>query len=164
MELSIDKPVSQALGAWVLPIGHGASVAVGRFELKYIEYVATGVTLPGLPAYCERGFVWRDRFIPVLDLCSLIERRRAPVLEGEQMVAVIAYENMQNQLELGAILLQGVPKLLAINPEQSAAIEDLNATWQPLAHAAFSVDDQLYPVLDLRSLFGSSPAELLCLH
>ena len=152
------------LGAWLLPIGRGASVAIGQYELKYIEYVKTSVTLPGLPAYCERGFQWRDHFIPMLDLYSLAERRRIPVADGEQMVAIIAYENAQNEILFGAIFLQGVPKLMSVKPQQSVPVAELKTAWRLLSHAAFRDQDNLYPVLDLRCLFDKTPADLLVLH
>jgi chemotaxis signal transduction protein len=152
------------LGAWLLPIGHGASVAVGRHELKYIEYISAGVTLPGLPAYCEQGFQWRERFIPALDLHSLVERRRIPMPEGERMAAIIAYENAQGTIDLGAIFLQGVPKLLSVLPQQSVPVAELKTAWRLVSHAAFVSQDTIYPVLDLRCLFDKTPADLLVLH
>ncbi|MES2822898.1 MAG: hypothetical protein V4732_04800 [Pseudomonadota bacterium] len=152
------------LGAWVLPIGHGASVAIGQYELKYIEYIKTSITLPGLPAYCEKGFQWRDHFIPMLDLYSLAERRRIPMAEGEQMVAIIAYENLQGEIHFGAIFLQGIPKLMPVKPQQSVAVTELDTAWRLLSHAAFRDQEILYPVLDLRCLFDKTPADLLVLH
>ena len=152
------------LGAWVLPIGHGASVAIGQDELKYIDYDKNTVTLPGLPAYCEKGFQWRDHFIPALDLYSLAERRRIPMAEGEQMVAIIAYENNLGKIEFGAIFLRGVPKLMLVNPQQSVSVAELKTAWRLLSHAAFKDQDNIYPVLDLRCLFDKTPADLLVLH
>ncbi len=153
-----------ALGAWILPIGHGASVAVGQHELKYIEYITDSVILPGLPAYCEKGFQWHDHFIPALDLYSLTERRRIPMTNGEQIAAIIAYENAQGKIDFGAIFLQGVPKLMSVKPQQSVPLTELKTVWRLLSHAAFRDEDTLYPVLDLRCLFDKSPSDLLSLH
>ena len=166
MKLDVENSPANTheLAAWILPIGHGASVAIGRYELKYIEYLNAGITLPGLPAYCEQGFQWRDHFISALDLHSLAERRRAPVVVGEQMAAIIAYENTQGELEFGAIFLHGVPKLLTVQANQSVPVSELKSAWRLLANAAFRDQDQLYPVLNLRCLFDQSPADLLSLH
>jgi chemotaxis signal transduction protein len=139
-------------------------VAVGRYELKYIEYINACVRLPGLPAYCEQGFLWRDRFIPALDIHELVSRRRTRVQEEERMAAIIAYENGEGQIDMGAIFLRGIPRLLPVKPEQSVAINNLDTTWQLLAHAAFADQDQCYPVLDLRALFDRTPADLLAMH
>ena len=152
------------LGAWILPISSTASVAVGRYELKYIEYISACVSLPGLPAFCEQGFVWRNRFIPALDIHSLLTRRRLPVTEGEQLAAIIAYENRLGELAMGAILLRGVPKLSPVKPSQSVALTELSPELQLLAQAAFNDENNLYPVLDLRNLFDRTPVDLLSLH
>lgn len=152
------------LGAWVLPISAGTSVAVGRYELKHIEFINASLTLPCLPAFCEQGFVWRNHFVPMLDLHSLINRRRMSASTAEQLAAIIAYETAQGELAVGAILLRGVPRLTRVAPAQSVAISELDADWQRLAHAAFKDDKALYPVLDLRGLFDKSPADLLALH
>ena len=159
-----QNEVPQDLAAWILPISSTQSVAVGRYELKYIEYVDAVVELPGLPAFCEQGFVWRNRFIPALDVWSLLTRRRMPVTNVEHLAAIIAYENAQGEIALGAILLAGVPKLLAIAPAQSVAVTELQQEWQLLAQAAFKDENTLYPVLDLRCLFDRTPVDLLSLH
>jgi chemotaxis signal transduction protein len=155
---------TQELSAWILPISANASVAVGRYELKYIEYINASVSLPGLPAFCEQGFVWRNRFVPVLDIQSLITRRRMPATETEQLAAIIAYENAQGELALGAILLRGVPKLSIVKPSQSVAVTQLSSELQLLAQAAFKDENSIYAVLDLRSLFDRTPVDLLSLH
>jgi hypothetical protein len=154
----------QELAAWILPISPTQCVAVGRYELKYIEYVDSVVGLPGLPAFCEQGFVWRNRFIPALDLWSLLTRRRMPATNAEHLAAIIAYENAQGEISIGAILLAGVPKLIAVAPAQSVAVTELHQEWQLLAQAAFKDENTLYPVLDLRCLFDKTPADLLSLH
>lgn len=152
------------LGAWVLPISAGTSVAVGRYELKHIEFINTSLTLPCLPAFCEQGFVWRNHFVPMLDLHSLIQRRRMSGSAAEQLAAIIAYEGAMGELAVGAILLRGVPRLIRVAPAQSVSTSELDVDWQRLAHAAFKDDKALYPVLDLRCLFDKSPADLLALH
>ncbi len=158
------QDAAQELAAWILPISATASVAVGRYELKYIEYISTCVSLPGLPAFCEQGFVWRNRFIPAVDIHSLLTRRRLPATEGEQLAAIIAYETALGELAMGAILLRGVPKLSSVKPSQSVALTELNPELQLLAQAAFKDANHLYPVLDLRSLFDKTPVDLLSLH
>lgn len=155
---------SNELGAWLLPIDATVSVAVGRYELKYIEYISASIRLPGLPAYCEEGFLWRDRFVPALDLHELLTRRRTPPSDKERMVAIISYDNAQGDLDFGAIFLRGAPRLLQIRPEQSVALATLDSPWQLLAHAAFNDGEHAYPVLDLGSLFNQTPVDLLSIH
>lgn len=152
------------LSAWLLPISSTQSVAVGCYELKYIEYVDAVVSLPGLPAFCEKGFMWRDRFIPALDVWSLSTRRRMQNQSSEHLAAIIVYENAQGDLAVGAILLAGVPKLVAVAPAQSVAVTELKQEWQQLAHAAFKDERTVYPVLNLRCLFDNTPTDLLSLH
>lgn len=154
----------ESLGAWLLPIDSATSVAIGRYELKYIEYINTSLRVPGLPAYCEQGFIWRDQFIPALDLHELVTRCRTRPSEGERMAAIIAYENANGKIDIGALFLQGVPRLLEVSPQQSRATSTLASPWQLLAHAAFTADDHTYPVLDLRALFDQTPADLLSMH
>ena len=185
-DLPDDVKDPNELGAWILPISQDVSVAVGRYELKYIEYISAGVTLPGVPAYCEQGFVWRNRFIPALDIQNLVSRRRVSAPAGEQLAAIVAYENASGEIDLGAILLRGIPKLIGIAPQQSVAVSQLQTEWQLLAQAAFHVNvnagaeinteektgnsegikeqQGIFPVLDLRSLFDKTPADLLALH
>jgi chemotaxis signal transduction protein len=161
---AVDAQHALELGAWVLPISASASVAVGRYELKHIEFVNTSLTLPCLPAFCEQGFLWRNQFVPLLDLHSLISRRRMTLTAAEQLAAIIAYETAEGALAVGAILLRGVPRLIRVTPAQSMSVNELAVDLQRLAHAAFKDEKALYPVLDLRALFDKSPAALLALH
>lgn len=151
------------LAAWILPVSAQTNIAVGKYELKYIEYINC-VSLPGLPAFCEQGFVWRNRFIPAIDIHSLITRRRMPGADKERLAAIVAYENLQGDLNLGAILLHGVPKLLTVQPSQSVNLAELISEFQLLSQAAFKDENNLYPVLNLRSLFNQTPVDLLSLH
>jgi chemotaxis signal transduction protein len=160
----VDGQCALELGAWVLPISPETSVAIGRYELKHIEFINTSISLPGLPAFCEQGFVWRNHFVPMLDLQSLISRRRMAATQTEQLAAIIAFERSQGDLAIGAILLRGVPKLVRVAAAQSVATGELDSDWQRFALAAFRDNNRLYPVLDLRCLFDKSPADLLSLH
>ncbi|MFO1388265.1 chemotaxis protein CheW [Cellvibrio sp.] len=159
----VEETPEAQLSAWILPISSSEVVAVGQYELKHIESVSSLVSLPGLPAFCEQGFVWRDRFIPALDLWSLVTRKR-PVSAKEGLAAIIAYESTEGELAMGAILLSGVPKLLPVSASQSVAITELASHWQMLVQAAFKTDANVFPVLDLGRLFGKTPADLLSLH
>ncbi|RYY75085.1 MAG: hypothetical protein EOO52_12320 [Gammaproteobacteria bacterium] len=159
-----EQSNSQDLGAWILPISAQTNVAVGKYELKYIEYINHCVSLPGLPAFCEQGFIWRNRFIPVLDIHSLVTRRRIPTTDKEQLAAIVAYENTQGKVSMGAILLRGVPKLSSVKPAQSAPLVSLAPEFQLLSQAAFKDGDNLYPVLDLPGLFNRTPVDLLSVH
>lgn len=155
----------ERLEAWLLPISKDMTVAVGRYELKYIEYPQTMVALPGLPAYCEQGFVWREHFVPVIDLHGLISRRRPPITEGDDMVAVIAYEQgADSRLAVGAITLRGVPQPVAVDAMQAIPASELEGVWPLLSLAAFRQHEQVYPVLDLCQLFDTTPKELLHLN
>lgn len=163
-DLAEKTASTSAMGAWILPVSANACVAVGRYELKHIEYIKNCITLPGLPAFCEQGFLWHDQFIPALDVHSLVTRRRMSSGEGEQMAAIVAYEDSSGELSVGAILLRGVPKLVKVNAEQSIAVSELASEWQLLAAAAFKDEQSSYPVLDLRGLFDRTPADLLAMH
>lgn len=155
---------AENLGAWLLPVTDTAVVAVGRYELKYIEYISSSIRLPGLPDYCAQGFIWRDRFVPAVDLQQLALPNEPIISNTERLAAIIAYENSDGSLATGAIYLRGVPRLLQIKPEQSLSINQLETSWQLIAHAAFQAQDRIYPVLDLRALFDSTPADLNALH
>ena len=163
-ETSAVEPSLQNLGSWILPISAKATVAVGKYELKYIEYISSCVSLPGLPAFCEQGFIWRNQFIPALDIHSLVTRRRMQGTDKEQLAAIIAYEDAQGTLTMGAILLRGVPKLLPVKASQSVSLAELAPEFQSLSQAAFKDENNLYPVLNLRSLFDKTPVDLLSLH
>ncbi len=162
--MDLKNQASLELGAWLLPIGQDQFVSVGRYELKHLEYIGKLVSLPGLPAFCERGFLWREKFIPAVEIQSLVARKRITVSDSEQLAAIVAYEDIDGEILLGAILLQGVPKLISVNPSQSVSLYELSEKFRRLAQAAFKDNDEVYPVLNLSCLFDKSPADLLSLH
>lgn len=166
--MDVQPPISEAgeqqLAAWILPISPTQSVAVGQYELKHLEHINSLVTLPGLPAFCERGFVWHNRFIPAVDLRSLVTRKRMTPTAQEHLAAIIAYESAEGEIAMGALLLAGMPKLISVSPSQSVEVTELQQEWQLLAQAAFSNATNIFPVLNLRCLFDKTPADLLSLH
>lgn len=159
-----DRPEALPLQAWLLPIAEGMTVALGPAELKYLEQIQTPVVVPGLPAYSEQGFIWREQFIPIINLQQLITRRRTP-LPQEQLVAIVAYQSGDDEpLQLGALALSDMPRLTEIDPEQAQPLDALAGPWQRLAHAVFTRDNTPCPVLDLAHLFGTEPHQLLTRH
>lgn len=141
----------QQLDAWLLPVADDVTIAIGRYELKYIEHVAAGDLKTSLKGAGD--FFWRGRYIPVLDIAALAEVKTLPPVAGERIVAIVAYEDLAGNLLMGAIFLVDVPQMIHIHPSQNVAVEFMPHPWPQLAHAAFSYHQRDYPVLNLSALF-----------
>lgn len=148
------------LKAWILPLSENLSVALGHAELKYLEQIDKPVAAPGLPAHCKQGFLWRGQLIPILDLCQWVNPQRPPITD-EQLVAIVAYQPKAGQeLQLGALSLSAVPKLVEVDPDEAQPAENLPMPWRTLAHAAFQQGQNHYPVLNLSGLFSPNDGPL----
>lgn len=143
--------LDQQLDGWLLPIADDVIVAIGRYELKYIEYLAAEVGYAS--AKGARDFFWRGRYIPVLDVATLAEASAEDATLSERIVAIVAYEDIAGNLLMGAIFLVDIPQMVHINSSQCVAVELLPHPWPSLAHAAFSYQHRDYPVLNLSALF-----------
>lgn len=147
----------QQLDAWLLPVADDVTIAIGRYELKYIEHVAAGDVKASLKG--ARDFFWRGRYIPVLDVATLAEAETLPPVAEERIVAIVAYEDIAGNLLMGAIFLVDIPQMIHIHPSQNVAVELLSRPWPQLAHAAFFHQQRDYPVLNLSALFVDQSAE-----
>jgi chemotaxis signal transduction protein len=147
----------QQLDAWLLPVADNVTIAIGRYELKYIEHVTAGDLKA--PLQGVRDFFWRGRYIPVLDVAALAGVETLLPVAGECIVAIVAYEDLAGNLLMGAIFLVDVPQMIHILPSQNVAVESMPHPWPQLAHAAFSYHQRDYPVLNLSALFVNQRIE-----
>lgn len=161
-----EQDTSRPLSAWLLTLSDGNEIVLAQGEVKYLEQVSQLVTVPGLPAYSSQAFVWRDQFIPLLQLSHLLTPRPLTTPKAP-LVAIVAYRSAEDDtqaLQLGALPLAGKPELIHVTPEQARPLESLKERWPHLSCAALSYREQLYPVLDLTRLFDSTPHALITLH
>jgi len=140
----------QELSAWILPVADDVMIAIGRYELKYIEHINTTANLVDCTA---KEFFWRGRTIPVLNIAGMINANQTPDNNAARIAAIVAYEDVAGELLMGVIFVVDIPQLVKINSRQSVAVEVLPQPWPLLAHAAFSHRENTYPVINLSAIF-----------
>ena len=81
--------MSEGIGAWLLQLNDSRSVATSEQEV--IEYLVHPqlFPIPFTPEHCSSIVQWRDRMLPVIDICPLFGDQPDDEAQG---IVVLAYQ------------------------------------------------------------------------
>jgi hypothetical protein len=157
-----EKALGEALGeAWLLQLSQNLCVAIGRYELKYLETDYELIQVPGAPDYCNRCIHWQEQLIPVLEAPRLLQASTSSaVLASEAAglaisgLAIVAYEGQGQGMGLGALAVVHPPSLVAIAASQALDLQALPPRLRSYSRACFAYQGQSLGCLNLGHLFS----------
>lgn len=137
--------------AWLLTAGVDFAIA----ERHMVEYLRSPQILevPLRPPHCAGVTIWRERWIPVLDMAQI---NPAPSTAGAPVhVVVLAYQFAPGEaLHHGALVVHTRPREAWVSDAMACPLPDDLAALQHLACACFSLDEKAIPVVDVTRLFS----------
>lgn len=109
-------------------------------------------------AYYARGVMhWHGRWIPVLDLQSLL--MACPAFKrgtNPRFAFVLAYtDSATNKPAFGAVALNAMPQTVAVTDADACALPNRSDLWPFIAASCFSHRGAVIPIVDTDRLFGS---------
>lgn len=109
-------------------------------------------------AYYARGLLqWQNRWIPVLDMESLI--MACPVFERgsiPRFALVLSYiDYATGGVAFGAIALTAMPQTISVTDEDACALPSRSDLWPYIAMSCVSYRGAVIPIIDTNRLFGS---------
>lgn len=139
--------------AWVLDVGSGQQVAVGRQQLVEFVRAVEVLHVPLAREYCAGVIVWREQLVPVVELPVLLGG--APGVAGRASVGVLAYQDGPGEpLRYGALPLATEPREAWVNDEMACALPREAASWRAITLSCFNYAGRAVPILHLRRLFN----------
>ncbi len=137
--------------AWLLT----ADVDYAIAERHMVEYVTSPhiIAVPLRPPHCVGVTIWRERWIPVLDLARIDPTSDT---DGEfAHVVVLAYQFAPGEaLHHGALVVRAPPREALVNDAMACPLPDDFAALQHLVCACFSLEEKAIPVVDVMRLFS----------
>ena len=144
--------MSEGIGAWLLQLNDSRSVATSEQEV--IEYLGHPqlFPIPFTPEHCSSIVQWRDRLLPVIDICPLFGDQPDDEAQG---IVVLAYQQA-SKLEYLALAVSQPPTHLRVSDDQVCESSELDESeiWatSELVLAVLIEDDQKIPVIDVPHL------------
>jgi chemotaxis signal transduction protein len=144
--------------AWLLPTGAG-TVAIGEYELIYvIAGWQRYMPVPRSPRWCRHVFLWQNHLLPLFDLEIYInpeQRNTDQNTSGSRdIVAVIAYENKQNEICYGGLKLGAPPSVRVVNNDEICDYPANYPDWDRIALSCIRDQDAgPVPILDIQKIF-----------
>ena len=137
--------------AWLLTANVDFAVA----ERHMVEYLLSPqiINVPLRSAHCAGVTIWRERWIPVLDLARANPQ---PIAQAEHVhVVVLAYQFAPGQeLHHGALVVRAPPREALVSDAMACPLPDDLAALQDIACACFAHEKKAIPVVDVTRLFS----------
>ncbi|BFM16707.1 hypothetical protein R50073_28900 [Maricurvus nonylphenolicus] len=153
--------VEQLGEAWLLHLSQHLCVAVGRYELKYLETDYELIQVPGAPDYCNRCIHWQGQLIPLLEAVQLLQdfvSSKSSLASEVSGLAIVAYELQgggdSQGMGLGALAVTRPPTLVGISAEQALDLQALPPRLRQHSRACFTYQGQSLGCLNLGHLFS----------
>ncbi|PID76445.1 MAG: hypothetical protein CSB24_06640 [Deltaproteobacteria bacterium] len=141
-----------AAGAWLLQCSPARSVALSlRTCQELVEYPEI-IPMPTIPHFALGLLRWRDNWLPVLDLNSLITGAVAGK-DNLTYCLITAYQGRAG-IEYGALSLKSSPVQVKIMDEKICALPKDGFRWQDIAISCFQHGRKRVPIVDAARIFS----------
>jgi chemotaxis signal transduction protein len=113
--------------------------------------------VPGAAYYAHGLLRWQTRFVPVIDLHTLLRAHADAALRQPRYALVLAWQRAAGApLEHAAIGLATPPRRLQIGADTAAsALPSDSDLWSLIANSCLRDGEQVIPIIDTSRLFAS---------
>lgn len=145
------------VSAQLIRYNHERCVALPMHTaIEVLDEQPPTVDVPGASYYCRQLVRWRGRWLPLLDLHTLL---RAHLPEGAdrtpRYVLVMAYQaTLRGTLAYGAIGLTALPQVISVGDAMQCDLPTDSDLWPVLALACFQHEGHAVPIVDTARLFS----------
>lgn len=142
--------LAASMPAWLLTANNEFKIAVGESSMAEFVRDSTLYSVPDAVDYCNQLILWRDRFIPVIDLNVILGESSIDA----RYIAVLGYQEYPGQEP------QYVAVKLVTDVERVTVSDDTACDWpddypseiQPIVESLFMEQDELVSVINLVDL------------
>jgi chemotaxis signal transduction protein len=112
------------------------------------------VHVPGADYYLRGLLKWQGRWLPVIDLHTLLRAYANYVPVPLPHVLVVAYQvATSRKLHYGALALPALPQMINVGDDSECALPTDSDLWPLIATSCFRRGDGAVPVVDCRRIF-----------
>jgi chemotaxis signal transduction protein len=113
--------------------------------------------VPGAAYYAHGLLRWQTRFVPVIDLHTLLRAHADAALKPPRYALILAWQRAAGApLEHAAIGLAAPPRRLEVGAHTMASpLPNDSDLWPLIAHSCLRDGKQLIPIIDTSRLFDS---------
>ena len=154
-----DAPVATAtvrVPARLLEYDRDKFVALPIHTAYEILEHAPVVSVPGAPYYGLGMLRWQGQWLPVIDLCALLNAYPKPGSPPKRHVLVVAYQTAPRQaLQYFAIATVALTSTVQVADADQCALPGDSDLWPLIALSCFEHAGQPVPIIDTARLFNA---------
>jgi hypothetical protein len=143
--------------ARLLEYKQGSYVAFAPHVTVGLVHQPQLISVPGAPNYALGLIPWDGRYIPLIDLASLLHTFPQGKIPAVDHVLVLAFQRAPGEpLEHGAVCAPYLVKTVEVTDSRQRALPDDSHLWPLTAISCFEFQGAAVPVLDTALVFGQT--------
>ncbi|PID64971.1 MAG: hypothetical protein CR977_02640 [Gammaproteobacteria bacterium] len=152
LQAARSAPAAATASAWLLPYATSSYIALPLKACQEIVEKPEVLAVPGIQEYSFGLLRWREQWLPLVDLQALLSGAKKPT--ELQHCVVVAYHNVEQQVQYVALSLPFLPHLLTISDNALCALPTNNSIWPKIASSCFRFQNIRVPIVDGERLFA----------
>ena len=115
------------------------------------------IDVPGCAYYGLGMLRWQDRYLPLLDLRTLLNAYKKPGGPPMRYALVVTYQAAPFEpVRYGAMAMIGLPQTMQVGDHMQAPLPSDSDLWPQVALSCFAHQQRIVPIVDTARLFNSS--------
>lgn len=140
--------------AWLLQYAPSRYIALPLTACQELVDSPDILPIPATQDYALGMIQWRDQWLPLLDLHSLLCNTGTAQHSDTAHYLIVAYYTTDAQVAYVALSLPYFPYLLQISDSALCALPNDNPIWADIADSCIRFQDHRVPIVDSSHLFN----------
>lgn len=153
---------TEARSAWLFDFGAGLRAVTSVEHMAEYLRAPQVVEIPLVPVHARGVLVWRQQWVPLIDLTRLASHGHGVSDVKSKNAIVLAYrETPQSPLRYGALTLVAAPREIEVSNDMACDLPITPSFWGVFAASCITYENQPVPILRVRNIFTQSYAASL---
>ncbi len=148
------KPHRNSASAWLLEYAPSRYIAMASTVCQEIVEAPQILAVPAIPDYGLGLIQWRNRWLPLVDLHSLLLGAEKKTFDKDAHCLVVAYYTAEQHIAYVALSLPYFPYLITVNNSALCALPTDHDIWPSISLSCFRYQDRRVPIVDSSRLFN----------
>lgn len=146
------QPAAVTASAWLLRYTAENYLALPLRVCQELVESPEALPVPGSRDYSLGIMLWREQWLPLVDLSGLISGTQAKPLDEQSHCLVVAYSTGKG-VDYAVLSLPYLPYLVTVSDNDICALPTNNPIWESIASSCFAYNDKRVPIVDAGRLF-----------
>ncbi len=148
------KPHHNSADAWLLQYAPSRYIAMASTACQEIVESPQILTVPAIRDYGLGLMRWRDQWLPLVDLHSLLLGAEKRPFDDTAHCITAAYYTPEQEIAYVALSLPYFPHMIKVNDSALCALPTDSDIWPTISQSCFRYQNCRVPIVDSNKLFN----------